>query len=175
LILPDLGRPRLPRYDGDMDNAVPASETPPLADGRHFTVEEMKCHDGTPYPAEWGDRLATLFGVMDMIRDAWGGPLTVVSGYRSPAHNQALIEQDEANGSHQVASGSQHIEGRAADLRTANGPQDVPQLMRVINQLYSDGKIPALGGIGDYPTSNWVHIDVRPQAPLGHVARWRGV
>lgn len=147
-----------------------------LADGRHFTVAEMACHDGTPYPEDFADRLAMLFEVLDVIRDAWGGSLTVVSGYRSPAHNQELIEADAERGSHQVASGSQHVEGRAADLRTANGPADVPHLLRVVETLYADGKIPALGGIGDYPVSDWVHVDVRPRDPVNsaHVARWRG-
>lgn len=156
-----------------MDPSISAA--PVLTDGKYFKVAELVCHDGTPYPIEFADRLPVLMDVLDTIRAAWGGPLEVVSGYRSPAHNQALIEQDEANGSHQVASGSQHIEGRACDLRTANGPQDVPQLLRVVLRLYADGKIPALGGLGDYPESNWVHVDVRPQVPAGHLARWHGV
>jgi uncharacterized protein YcbK (DUF882 family) len=157
-----------------------------LLDGRHFTVAELACHDGTPYPDEFADRLPTLMALLDAIRDAWGGPLEVVSGYRTPAHNAALIAADEAQdesgahigslsaGTHQVASGSQHVEGRAADLRTSGGPMDVPQLLRVINNLYTDGKLGMLGGVGDYPVSNWVHVDCRPQVPDGHVARWHG-
>jgi len=152
-----------------------------LTDGRHFKVSEMACHDGTAYPETFevpGDgeqRLATLFDVMDTIREAWGGPLEVVSGYRSPAHNQALIEEDEQKGSHQVASGSQHVDGRAADLRTTGGAKDVPLLLRLVLQLYADGKIPSLGGVGGYPVSDWVHVDVRPRVPTDHLARWNGV
>jgi uncharacterized protein YcbK (DUF882 family) len=141
----------------------------------------MRCHDNSPYPETFdapGDgaaRLAMLFEVIDAIRDAWGGPLIVVDGYRSPDHNQALIDADAAKGSHQVASGSQHVQGRAVDLRTTGGAKDVPLLLRTILQLHIAGKIEALGGVGDYPTSNWVHVDVRPQVPPGHLARWQGV
>jgi uncharacterized protein YcbK (DUF882 family) len=156
-----------------MDPSI--SPVPVLADGIYFKVSELACHDGTPYPVEFADRLPVLMNVLDTIRAAWGGPLEVISGYRSPAHNEALIEQDEANGSHQVASGSQHVEGRACDLRAAGGPGTVPQVLRVVLQLYADGKLPDLGGVGDYPTSNWVHVDVRPQVPAGHLARWKGV
>lgn len=158
-----------------MSATDPNAPAPVLADGIYFKVSELACHDGTPYPTEFADRLPVLMNVIDTIRAAWGGPLTVVSGYRSPAHNAALIEQDEQNGSHQVASGSQHVEGRACDLRTAAGGADVPGLLRVVLQLYADGKIPALGGVGDYPVSGWVHVDVRPQVSAGHLARWHGV
>lgn len=146
-----------------------------LQDGIYFSVQELACHDGTPYPVEFADRLPVLMDVIDTIRSAWGGPLTVISGYRSPAHNAELIEKDEENGSHQVASGSQHVEGLACDLRTAGGPGDVPRLLALVLKLYAEKKLPLLGGVGDYPTSNWVHVDVRPQVPAGHLARWRGV
>lgn len=158
-----------------MDPSI--SPAPVLADGIYFKVSELESHDGVPYPVEFADRLPVLMDLIDTIRAAWGGPLTIVSGYRSTAHNQALIEADQEKGSHQVASGSQHVEGRACDLRTANGPADVPHLLRVVETLYANGKLPALGGVGDYPESNWLHVDVRPRDPANptHVARWRGV
>lgn len=144
-----------------------------LADGKHFTVAELKCHDGTPYPEEFAERLPELMALLDAIREAWGAPIVVVSGYRSPAHNQALIDADNAQGSHGVASGSQHIEGRAADLRPSSGGHDVPQLYRVVKQLAADGKLLQLGGIGIYPISGWVHVDTF-HAPDGHLRQWTG-
>ena len=147
---------------------------PPLADGRHFTVEEMRCHDNSPYPAEFADRLAVLMPMLDAIRDAWNAPIRVVSGYRSPAHNQALIDDDEAQGSHQVASGSQHVEGRAADICPVSGPGDVGKLHSAIMGLYLAGKLEDLGGIAVYPVSGWVHVDTRPKVPDGHLAQWPG-
>jgi|KBSMisStandDraft_5_1062788.scaffolds.fasta_scaffold382841_5 uncharacterized protein YcbK (DUF882 family) len=144
-----------------------------LPNGRHFTVEEFACRDGTPYPDGWFDRWVALRDLCDAIRDLWGGPLEVVSGYRTPEHNADLMAADNAKGVHGVASSSHHIEGRAADLRTTHGPADVPQLLRVILTAYEDGKLPMLGGVGDYPTSNWVHVDTA-KATDGHLRRWHG-
>lgn len=144
-----------------------------LPDGRWFKVGEFASHDGKPYPEEWADRWALLKTLCDRVRDLWGGPLIVVSGYRSPEHNAALIASDEARGSHGVASGSQHVIGNAADLRTTHGPNDVAQLKRVILTAHEDGKLPELGGIGDYPVSNWIHVDTFKPAD-GHLRRWTG-
>lgn len=144
-----------------------------LPDGRHFKASEFASHDGEPYPEAWADRWSLLVGLCDRIRDLWGGPLIVVSGYRTPEHNADLIAADLGRGAHGVASSSQHLEGRAADLRTTHGHQDVPQLKRVILTAWEDGKLPTLGGLGDYPESNWIHIDVY-RAPDGHLRRWAG-
>jgi uncharacterized protein YcbK (DUF882 family) len=145
-----------------------------LADGRHFKVSELSCHDEarTPYPEEFADRLPPLMTLLDAIRDAWHDAILIVSGYRTPEHNAALIAAQEARGTHQVASSSQHIEGRAADLRPVSG--DASQLYRVIRAAHDAGKLPGLGGIGLYVQSNWVHCDCRPLPPDGHLAAWLG-
>jgi uncharacterized protein YcbK (DUF882 family) len=144
-----------------------------LPDGRHFTAAEFACHDGTPYPEAWRDRWIALRDLCDAIRDLWGGPLIVVSGFRTVAHNQELIDDDTKKGSHGVASGSMHIIGSAADLRTTHGPADAPQLLRVILTAYEDKKLPLLGGAALYPESNWVHVDTF-RATDGHLRRWSG-
>lgn len=145
-----------------------------LPDGRHFKAIDFACHDGTPYPETWQDRWILLRDLCDAIRDLWGGPLIVVSGYRSPAYNEALLREDQQKGVHGVASGSQHIVGNAADLRTSRRSFDVPHLERVILTAHEDKKLPTLGGIGVYLTSGWVHVDTY-QAPDGHLRKWVGV
>jgi uncharacterized protein YcbK (DUF882 family) len=143
-----------------------------LVDGKHFRVSEFACHDGTAYPEEWADRWAKIVGLCDAIRDLWGAPLYVVSGYRSPEHNADLIAADEGRGAHGVASSSQHIEGNAADLRPASA-SEVPVLWRVVRQAQADGKLPALGGLGLYPLSCWIHVDTYHAAD-GHLRLWTG-
>lgn len=141
---------------------------------RHFTMAEMRCHDGTPYPSMWVDRLVELFSQLDLIRETWGGPLHVISGYRTPEHNAAIGG----------AGQSQHVSGRAADLRPIRKgvhASDIHDLHRTVNELIAAGKLPSVGGVGVYPwvkqgkilVAGWVHVDTR-QRLTDHVTRWEG-
>jgi len=142
----------------------------------HFSVEEFRSHDGVEYPPEWiEDRLAGLCAILDVIRDAWGAPLYIVSGYRTPAFNAALAQASAARngGVSGVAQHSQHIEGRAADVRPDNPTVErVAQLHALVQQLFAAGKLADLGGLGAY--AGWVHVDTRPHTP-GQLATWTGV
>lgn len=139
-----------------------------MQDGRFFRVSELACHDGTPYPEFFAGRLVTLLALLDKIREAHGGPVKVVSGYRSPAYNARLAEDSQA---HQVASGSQHIQGRAADLRPVNGTCE--DFFQEIMALYRSGQLPELGGVALYPESRWVHVDTY-KSDDGHLRTWKG-
>jgi uncharacterized protein YcbK (DUF882 family) len=77
----------------------------------------------------------------------------VISGYRSPETNGKL----KAAG-HNVADRSQHMEGRAIDVRLKDCP--LPRL----HELALAAK---RGGVGYYPRSNFVHIDT------GRVRSWQ--
>ena len=82
-------------------------------------------------------------------------PVHVISGYRSPKTNAML--RDEGGEASGVAKKSLHIEGEAIDIRLA----DV-QLSHLCNAALSLGR----GGVGYYPHSNFVHVDV------GAVRHW---
>jgi uncharacterized protein YcbK (DUF882 family) len=147
-----------------------------LPHGKDFHPDEMRCRDGTPYPDAWAIRLGVLFEALDTIREAYGHPLVVVSGYRTPEHNQAVGG----------AGQSQHMMGRAVDLRPRlKRPltvADIHELGRLVERLLEEGKLPAVGGIGIYPLTKrgdgyvpgWIHVDVRPRPESGHIARWEG-
>ncbi len=131
---------------------------------RYFTTDEMRCHSGEAYPAIWvPDRLTALFAALDSIRDAWDGPITVVCGYRTAAYNETLARASAARngGVSGVATNSQHVQGRAADIRPAS-----PH--KLTRELYDRGII-RIGGLGLYP--GWIHVDVRAGAKL---ATWGG-
>lgn len=81
-----------------------------------------------------------------------GGAFEVISGYRSPASNQAL-----ANTSTGVARRSLHMEGKAIDVRLPGIP---------LADLRQAGLLLKGGGVGYYPESNFVHLDV------GRVRTW---
>jgi uncharacterized protein YcbK (DUF882 family) len=72
----------------------------------------------------------------------------VVSGYRSPATNAYLRRHRRG-----VAERSLHMEGKAVDIRLPG--YDCAVLHRVALDLQA-------GGVGYYPRSEFVHIDVGP-------------
>jgi uncharacterized protein YcbK (DUF882 family) len=76
----------------------------------------------------------------------------IISGYRSPKTNAMLNKK--SNG---VAKRSYHMQGKAIDIRL-NGC-DLKQLHKAALSLKA-------GGVGYYPSSDFIHVDV------GRVRRW---
>lgn len=73
-------------------------------------------------------------------------PFQIISGYRSPKTNNALRKNSSG-----VAKKSLHMEGKAIDINL-NGV-DLSMLRKVaMNQKK--------GGVGYYPASNFIHVDV---------------
>ena len=79
-------------------------------------------------------------------------PFEVISGYRSPASNLMLTEHSTG-----VAKRSLHMEGKAIDVR-------LPGI--ALADLRQTGLLLRGGGVGYYPESNFVHLDV------GRVRTW---
>lgn len=127
----------------------------------HFTLGEFSSHDGVRYPDEWvEDRLVALCHVLERLREELGGAaITIVSGYRSPAHNAKVGG----------ASASQHMQGRAADI-VVKGCTPV-EVHTAVLRLFTDKQI-EIGGLGLY--LGWVHVDIRPRPDSGHLAQWTG-
>ena len=73
------------------------------------------------------------------------GHFEVISGFRSPRTNEALRRITDG-----VAAGSLHMSGRAIDVRHTG---------IATNELRAAALELARGGVGYYPTSNFVHID----------------
>lgn len=96
--------------------------------------------------------LALLGDVRELVGGA--GPIELVSGYRSARTNAARHAH-----SHGVASNSQHIAGRAADIR-------IPGVS--VARIAAAGRAHARGGVGYYPTDGFVHLDTGP------VRTWTG-
>lgn len=136
----------------------------------HFRVSEFDCKDGTPYPEEWIEsRLQPLANLLEEIRADVDMPIVVVSGYRSPAYNQRIKKRrGDKSG---VATSSQHVEGRAADISCPGIAVD--ELRDIILSMHRHGRLLGLGGVGFYPRSGWVHVDTF-KAPDGHLRRWTG-
>jgi uncharacterized protein YcbK (DUF882 family) len=78
------------------------------------------------------------------------GVVDVVCGYRSAETNELLRDAGPNTG---VAEHSQHIEGHAIDIRVPGEPT-----ARIRNAALSL----EAGGVGYYPKSQFVHVDVGP-------------
>jgi uncharacterized protein YcbK (DUF882 family) len=125
--------------------------------------------NGAPQPAELGridwifrDHRAgsvlpidsRLFDVLHELAVAAGVEprYEIISGYRSPATNAMLVAASDG-----VSSRSLHMEGKAIDIRLAGVP---------LARLRDLALARAAGGVGYYPGSDFVHLDV------GRVRSW---
>ena len=115
---------------------------------RNFSRSEFKCKCGKCTNNYIDIRLVKG---LQALRDLIGKPIIINSATRCKAHNAS-----EGGGLN-----SQHLQGRAADIRV-NGmaPETLAKKAEQIEVFRN-------GGIGIYDT--FVHLDVR-----GHKARWRG-
>lgn len=118
--------------------------------GRFFSMEEL-CKSDTavrrgignvPPPAARQNLEALVDNVLDPLRAAYGKPITVNSGYRSPALNKAVGG----------AAGSQHVKGEAADI-TAGSRESNKRLFELVLEL----GLP-FDQLIDEKDFSWVHV-----------------
>jgi uncharacterized protein YcbK (DUF882 family) len=122
-----------------------------------FQAGELAAIDWLLRDHRSGDVLAIdrrLFDVLHALQQRTGarGTYEVISGYRSPATNNRL--RRAGNG---VARDSLHTHGRAIDIRLAG--VGLADLRKAALGLRA-------GGVGYYPSSNFLHLDT------GRVRTW---
>ena len=114
--------------------------------------------DNTPTP-EVVARLEHLMGVLDKIRERWGAPIRVNSGYRCETLNKAVGG----------VWNSQHLTGEAADITAGNlGANaslfDLIKLMQVGGEIEFDQLI-------DEKNMSWIHLSVRKHGNRKEIKR----
>jgi uncharacterized protein YcbK (DUF882 family) len=117
-----------------------------LAELNHL-LRDYRTGDVHPIDPALFDQLHRLQGLVETP-----GAFHVISGFRSPQTNQAL--HDHSNG---VAKNSLHLQGQAIDIRLPG--KDLAYLHNAALSMQT-------GGVGYYPSSNFVHLDT------GRVRHW---
>ena len=124
---------------------------------KYFTLNELtasstakrKGIDNTPDATVKANLTALVANILDPLREAYGKPIVVSSGYRSPKLNRAVGG----------AAKSQHVTGQAADIHTlSDTPADNKKLFDLILKL----KLPFDQLINEY-NFNWVHVSYSPR------------
>lgn len=106
----------------------------------NFNINEFRCKGTGKLPSNGMD--SELLTKLEELRYRLGNkPITITSGYRTPSHNKKVGG----------ASNSQHLYGRAADIKVKGVSASV--VYREADKLFNNG------GVGKYPT--FTHVDVR--------------
>jgi uncharacterized protein YcbK (DUF882 family) len=165
------------------DDAVVESSTPasdPVTDGKSYKLRMLNLHTGesldivyrigdvyipaaleklnyflrdhyTQDVSEYDPKeFDVLHAMMSRLGQLNNGVIDIVCGYRTPETNAALRRNSPWTG---VAEHSQHMEGHAIDIRVPG--VSTAQLRNAALSLHA-------GGVGYYPVSQFVHVDVGP-------------
>ena len=117
---------------------------------KNFNMSEMEFY--SKVPANLLDNAKEVLTNIQVLRDALGVPMTIMSGYRSPERNAAVGG----------ATKSQHMEGNAVDLQCKT--KTPLEMYNMVEKLIKEGKMKQ-GGLGIY--DGWIHYDTR-----GNRSRW---
>lgn len=122
---------------------------------KYFTIKEL-CKsntadqlgiDNTPNDQETNNLVQLIENILDPLREAWGRPIKVNSGFRGKALNAKVGG----------VKTSQHLTGQAADISVGNA-SDNKKLFNLIQEL----KLPYDQLIDEY-NFKWVHVSYGPK------------
>lgn len=125
--------------------------------GKYFTINELtksstaqRLHINNNPTQEVKDNLNKLIdNVLDPLRELYGKPIIVNSGYRCTKLNKAIGG----------AKNSQHLVGQASDIRTV---QNTKESNKELFDLIKNSKLPFDQLINEYDY-NWVHVSYSPR------------
>lgn len=115
-----------------------------------YFLRDHRTNDEGKYDPKEFDLLHSLLAKLGRS----GSEIDIVCGYRTPRSNNFLRTRGPNTG---VALNSQHVQSKAIDIR-------IPGI--TTTRLRDTALALGLGGVGYYPISQFVHVDVGP------VRRW---
>lgn len=130
---------------------------------KNFTWQELTVNSAglpnRPTEAKAAKLRALVAQVLQPLRDLYGKPIKVNSGYRSAAVNRAI----------HGATNSQHCQGEAADIDST----DNATLFHLIRQSLPFDQLIWEGGTDTQP--DWIHVSYRSTHNRKEVLRMRVV
>ena len=119
----------------------------------NFTLEELiesstakaKKIDNTPDEVSKDKLIHLANDILQPLRDKYGSPITVTSGYRSDALNKAVGG----------VKTSQHRYGEAADIKCS----DLKKLWKIAVEMVNNKEI-TVGQLIDEKNLSWIHISL---------------
>ncbi len=120
----------------------------------NFSLKEFACKDGNGVPLELLSNVQVLAEQLEVLRSELNAPISITSGYRTPAYNKKIGG----------AKYSEHCLAKAADIKVKG--YTPKQVAETIERLIAEKKI-LQGGLGVY--ASWTHYDHR-----GTKARGKG-
>lgn len=118
-----------------------------IAELTRSTTAQLRGIDNTPSQQVIDNLTALVDNVLDPLREAWGAPIHVNSGYRCPALNKAVGG----------VPASQHMAGEAADI-TAGSRAKNQRLYKLQREL----NLPIDQAINEHDFS-WIHVSYGPR------------
>lgn len=124
---------------------------------KYFTIKELTKSatavryniDNTPTKEVEASLKALVKNILDPLREAYGKPIIVTSGYRCLKLNKVV----------KGAASSQHVKGEAADIRSV---QDTPAENKKLYNLIIKLGLPFDQLINEY-NYDWVHVSYGPK------------
>jgi hypothetical protein len=123
---------------------------------KYFTIDELSAStearkmgiDNTPTPEARANLTALVEAVLDPLRERYGYPIHVSSGYRCPRLNKAV------GGS----ATSQHVKGEASDIYVTR-PKEMAELFALIYYTLPFDQLIWEKGNDEAPA--WIHVSYR--------------
>lgn len=123
---------------------------------QYFTIKELSAStkarkmgiDNTPTAEAVANLTALVEAVLDPLRNRYGHPIHVSSGYRCPRLNKSVGGEKT----------SQHMTGEAADIYVTN-PKDKAMLFSLIYYLLPFDQLIWEKGTDEAPA--WIHVSYR--------------
>jgi hypothetical protein len=116
---------------------------------KYFTFKELsKTNTGlanVPTAEAIGNLENLVEKILDPVRELWGAPIFVNSGFRSPAVNKAVGG---------VAT-SQHLTGEAADITAGSAEKNAKLFQMIANGNYEFDQLI------DEKNYSWIHVSLK--------------